>query len=231
MMMPLYHECRIPLSFPCRLCARAWQAMPPWGLRMGSAACGREAKSLSQGGTLMTTGQKWVLGIAGLVAVVWACNSWANDAVEEERQIAQLTGLVSATPVLRATLSRRWTAAELANCEISPQTITQTACGRAWVTGRVEAVKAFESLPTAEQALIERHRATAEAIKAHFRVENTPATTTEATALCRRARRWSGQMETAVRDVRRLDRANMLGFEAEFLKWHNLMRQVTEHCP
>ena len=41
----------------------------------------------------MSKGWMWVLAIAGLVGVVWVCNSWVNYAEEEERQLAQLTGV------------------------------------------------------------------------------------------------------------------------------------------
>ena len=36
----------------------------------------------------MSKGWMWVLAIAGLVGVVWVCNSWVNYAEEEERQLA-----------------------------------------------------------------------------------------------------------------------------------------------
>lgn len=187
--------------------------------------------SLPQGVLAMSTGWKWVLGIGGLVAVVWTCNSLANSAVEEKSQVTQSQRLVGTMPVGKSTSGRQWTALELASCEISPQTMTSTACGRAWINVRAEAIKAFERLPAVEQALIGKHRATSEDIRAYFRVANTPVTNTDATALCTRTQRWAGQMETAIRDVQELSRADMLGFEVEFLKWRNLMMQFIEHCP
>ena len=39
----------------------------------------------------MTTGWKWVLGIAAAIAVVWGCNALANDAAEEERALSRIS--------------------------------------------------------------------------------------------------------------------------------------------
>ena len=51
----------------------------------------------------MSKGWMWVLAIAGLVGVVWVCNSWVNYAEEEERQLAQLTGV--SVPAVMTTAS------------------------------------------------------------------------------------------------------------------------------
>ena len=127
--------------------------MSPWGLRMGSAACGREAKSLPQGGTLMTTGWKWVLGIAGVVGLVWACNSWANDAVEEERRVSQFA-VRSSAPM---TTGERWTVAELYACTTDERAKSGSPCEREWAIALPLALQTTQGLPFEDRTNLNSH--------------------------------------------------------------------------